>query len=64
MYFRYSPQTARFVNAWLDALDARPDYWDQNAFNDMARAGWDPVNKVGGVPVNKVGCMIGARSRG
>ncbi len=21
---------------------------DQNAFNDLARSGWDPVNKVGG----------------
>ena len=49
MYFRYAPQTVKFVNSWLDVINARPDYWDQLAFNDMARAGWDPYVKVGSV---------------
>lgn len=34
------------MDAWLDVINAKPDYWDQNAFNDMARAGWDPAKKV------------------
>jgi hypothetical protein len=48
MYFRYSEGTVRFVDSWLDTINAKPDYWDQNAFNDMARAAWDPVEKVWG----------------
>lgn len=41
-----SPHPVQFVDAWLDVINAKPDYWDQNAFNDMARAGWDPAKKV------------------
>ena len=48
MFFRYSLRTTRFVDVWLDTINADPEYWDQNAFNDLARAGWDPVNKVRG----------------
>ena len=47
MYFRYNAQTMTFVNAWLHELDLNPKYWDQEAFNVMARSGWDPGKKVG-----------------
>ncbi|EFJ42765.1 hypothetical protein VOLCADRAFT_97156 [Volvox carteri f. nagariensis] len=46
MFFRYSDRTVTFVDSWLAAINADPQYWDQNAFNDLARQGWDPVNKV------------------
>ncbi|GFR49885.1 hypothetical protein Agub_g11989 [Astrephomene gubernaculifera] len=46
MYFRYSERTVGFVDSWLAAINADPQYWDQNAFNDLARKGWDPVTKV------------------
>ena len=40
MLFR--PKAARFVDHWMDELDNDPDYWDQNAFNDLFRIGMDP----------------------
>ncbi|PNH00596.1 hypothetical protein TSOC_013577, partial [Tetrabaena socialis] len=43
MFFRFSERTIGFVNSWLDAINADPTYWDQNAFNDLARSGWNPV---------------------
>ena len=46
MFFRHNANTTRFVDTWLAALDKDPKYWDQNAFNDLARAGWDPATKV------------------
>ncbi|GIL68302.1 hypothetical protein Vafri_21586 [Volvox africanus] len=46
MFFRYSDRTVNFVDSWLNAINADPKYWDQNAFNDLARQGWDPVSKV------------------
>ena len=39
MMFR--PNTSSFVDAWVDALDKDPQYWDQNAFNDLFRVGMD-----------------------
>ncbi|GLC41336.1 hypothetical protein PLESTM_001185000 [Pleodorina starrii] len=49
MFFRFSERTVRFVDSWLAAINADPQYWDQNAFNDLARQGWDPVSKVDSV---------------
>ncbi|GIL81772.1 hypothetical protein Vretifemale_10771 [Volvox reticuliferus] len=46
MFFRYSDRTVSFVDSWLAAINADPAYWDQNAFNDLARQGWDPISKV------------------
>lgn len=46
MFFRYSERTVKFVASWLDAINADPELWDQNAFNVLAREGWDPVVKV------------------
>ena len=48
MYFRNRGSTVRFVSSWLSAVNARPDYWEQTTFNDLARAGWDPIKKVRG----------------
>ena len=72
MFFRYSLRTTRFVDVWLDTINADPEYWDQNAFNDLARAGWDPVNKVcvWGVGPRECGCQqpgacwVGPRQQG
>ena len=49
MFFRNRGPTVSFVSSWLNAITAQPDYWDQKAFNELARAGWDPSKKVGGV---------------
>ncbi|GFH28562.1 glycosyltransferase, partial [Haematococcus lacustris] len=46
MFFRYSPHTLTFVNRWLDVINADDKVWDQNAFNELARAGWDPITKL------------------
>ncbi len=46
MFFRFSNRTTAFVQQWLDAINADPDLWDQNAFNILARDGWDPVKKA------------------
>ncbi|KAL6754384.1 nucleotide-diphospho-sugar transferase-domain-containing protein [Haematococcus lacustris] len=46
MFFRYSPRTLTFVNRWLDVINADDKVWDQNAFNELARAGWDPITKL------------------
>eukprot|EP00798_Chlamydomonas_sp_ICE-L_P028760 gene28760-31942_t len=46
MFFRNNPKTLKFVTEWLDRIIATPDLWDQVAFNDMARADWDPFVKV------------------
>ena len=46
MYFRWSSGTVKFVDTWLDLILKKPDLWDQLAFNDLARAGWDPYLKV------------------
>lgn len=51
MYFKYSGQTQRFVDTWLELISRDSAVWDQNAFNDLARAGWDPVAKLH--PANK-----------
>lgn len=37
MMFR--PNSSSFVDAWVNALDSDPNYWDQNAFNDLFRMG-------------------------
>ncbi|KAG2482950.1 hypothetical protein HYH03_018175 [Edaphochlamys debaryana] len=46
MFFRYSERTVKFVDVWLDTINKDPEYWDQNAFIDLARTSWDPVAKV------------------
>jgi arabinosyltransferase len=40
MFFRHSDGTREFVDEWLKQLDAEPALWDQNAFNNLARAGF------------------------
>eukprot|EP00955_Chlamydomonas_euryale_P056343 356387-Chlamydomonas_euryale.AAC.2 len=47
MFFRHSAQTQKFVDDWYERIVATPDLWDQNAFNEMARQGWDPYVKAG-----------------
>lgn len=46
MFFRWSKSTVTFVSSWLNLIIKKPDLWDQLAFNDLARAGWDPYVKV------------------
>ena len=46
MFFQNRGSTVRFVSSWLSAVTARPDYWEQTTFNDLVRAGWDPIKKV------------------
>ncbi|KAG2443875.1 hypothetical protein HXX76_002216 [Chlamydomonas incerta] len=45
MFFRHSDRTVKFVDSWLAAINADPKYWDQNAFNDLARMGWAEEGK-------------------
>ncbi|KAG2439915.1 hypothetical protein HYH02_010544 [Chlamydomonas schloesseri] len=45
MFFRHSSRTVQFVDSWLAAINADPKYWDQNAFNDLARQGWAEPGK-------------------
>lgn len=45
MLFRYSPEMQKFVSEWLDMILKDDKYWDQNAFNDLARRGWDPHSR-------------------
>ena len=37
MLFR--PKAAKFVDNWVEELEKDPNYWDQNAFNDLFRTG-------------------------
>ena len=37
MFFR--PKAASLVDEWVKVLDQDPNYWDQNAFNDLFRRG-------------------------
>jgi hypothetical protein len=46
MYFRWSENTVRFVSSWLNLIVKKTELWDQLAFNDLARAGWDPYVKL------------------
>ena len=59
MFFQNRGSTVRFVSSWLSAVTARPDYWEQTTFNDLARAGWDPIKKVDmGRSCSPLRCLI------
>lgn len=38
---RHSQQTKDFVDQWVQVLDADAKVWDQNAFNQLARSGFN-----------------------
>ena len=39
MLFRATTAAKDFARTWQEAIDADPKYWDQSAFNDLARKG-------------------------
>lgn len=45
IFFRHSPATERFITAWSDMLRADDSVWDQNAFNQLAKEGLEPMRR-------------------
>ena len=46
LYFRHSPNTTAFINAWAAALEADPSVWDQNQFNWLAHQALTPFRPL------------------
>lgn len=43
MFFR--PKAVSLAEEWVNVLEKDPTIWDQNAFNDLFRKGWEPSTR-------------------